>query len=570
MNKAVNHSNGIFHSVLQGILPIKKSDISAEVIAGITLAALAIPEVMGYTKISGTPVITGLYTILIPMLLFAIFGSSRHLVVGADSATAAILASSLVGVAVTGSHEYVALAGVLALLSAGLLIFARVIGLGFLADFLSRTVLIGFLTGVGIQVALGEISGMLGLSGGGHGLIQKIMNDLQQIGQANFYDLAISFIVIGIIVGSKKISRKIPGALIAVIGAITFSWAFHLKAYGVTILGEIPRGLPLLGLPDVHWSFALVQQLLPAAFSMFIVILAQSAATSRAYAARYDESFDENIDLIGLGLANVGAALSGTFVVNGSPTKTEMVDSAGGRSQLSQIVTSLIVLLVLLFFTGPLTNMPSAVLSAVVFLIGLKLIDIRGMQKILRERPPEFWVALATTVVVVLVGVEQGIVIAMVLSLIEHVRRSYRSQNVVLTIDKATGNWRLLPVTAPQQIEPGLLLYRFAHTIYYANSQQLFDQIIGLVEGADPPLTWFCIDASAVADVDFTAAETLREIYGILKGRGIRLVWSNLIDPVKSELDRYEIIKLLGEDAFYENISDVVGAFQRRTGGANE
>jgi len=539
-------------SILQGILPIKRSEISTEVMAGITLAALAIPEVMGYTKIAGTPVITGLYTLLIPMVLYAIFGSSRHLVVGADSATAAILAAGLAGTAVMGSHEYVALAGVLALMSAGLLIFARVIRLGFMADFLSRTVLIGFLTGVGIHVALGEIPGMLGL------------NNWQQIGQMNFYDTAISIIVIGIIVGTEKFSKKIPGALIAVIGTIIVSGAFNFQSYGVHTLGEVPRGLPAIGLPDVHWSLALMMKMLPTAFSMFVVILAQSAATSRAYAARYNESFNENIDLVGLGLANVGAALSGTFVVNGSPTKTQMVDSAGGRSQLSQIITGLIVFLVLLFFTGLLTNMPSAVLSAVVFLIGLQLVDIQGMYKIWRQRPPEFWVALVATVVVVLVGVEQGIVIAMVLSLMEHVRRSYHSQNVVLGINKDTGVWQLLPVTAPAQVKPGLLLYRFAHTIYYANAQQLFEQIIGLVEGAHPPLSWLCIDASAVADVDFSAAETLREIYGILKARGVRLVWANVIDSVKAELDTYEITGLIGEDAFYQNISDVMNAYLKK------
>lgn len=299
---------------------------------------------------------------------------------------------------------------------------------------------------------------------------------------------------------------------------------------------------------------------------MFIVILAQSAATSRAYAARYDEPFNENIDLVGLGLANVGAALSGTFVVNGSPTKTQMVDSAGGRTQLSQVITSLVVLLVLLFFTGPLTYMPNAVLSAVVFLIGLQLIDIPGMFKIWRQRPPEFWVALVTAVVVVVVGVEQGIVIAMVLSLIEHVRRSYRSKNVVLSIDQKTGIWQLLPVSAPAQIEPGLLLYRFAHTIYYANAQQLYEQIISLVEGANPPLLWFCLDASAVPDIDFSAAETLREIHGILKGRGIRFVWANVIGPLKTELDKYEITELFGKDAFYHNISEVLSDYLKNKG----
>jgi SulP family sulfate permease len=535
--------------IFQGMFPIKGPEISTEVIAGITLAALAIPEVMGYTKIAGTPVITGLYTLLIPMVLYAVFGSSRHLVVGADSATAAILAAALVGTAATGSHEYVALAGVLALMSAFLLLLARVIGLGFMADFLSRTVLIGFLTGVGIQVALGQVPGMLGLS------------SFQQFGHANIYSLVISCIAIGIMVGAQKISNKIPGALIAVIGAVVVSWAFDLRAYGVPTLGEVPQGLPVIGLPDVHWSFNLFQKLLPAAFSMFVVILAQSAATSRAYAARYDEPFNENIDLFGLGLANVGAGISGTFVVNGSPTKTQMVDSAGGRSQLSQIITSLIVLLVLLFFTSPLTYMPGAVLSAVVFLIGLQLVDIQGMYKVWRQRPSEFWVALATAVVVVLVGVEQGIVIAMVLSLMEHVRHSYQSQNVVLAIDKATGAWRLLPVTEPQQIKPGLLVYRFAHTIYYANAQQFYDQVIGFVEGAQPPLSCLCIDASAIADVDFSAAETLREVYGILKGRGIRLVWANVTDLVKAELDTYEISELIGKDAFYQNISDAVDAY---------
>ena len=391
------------------------------------------------------------------------------------------------------------------------------------------------------------------------------LNDLQQIGQVNFYDLAISCVVIGVIVGSKKISKKIPGALITVIGAILVSWSFNLKNYGVNTLGLIPQGLPVLGLPDVHWSFALVQELLPTAFSMFVVILAQSAATSRAYAARYDEPFNENMDLVALGLANAGAAFSGTFVVNGSPTNTQIVDSAGGRSQLSHIVTSLVVLLVLLFFTGPLAYMPSAVLSTVVFLIGLQLVDIRGMYKVWDQRPPEFWVALATAVVVVLVGVEQGIVIAMVLSLIEHVRRSYRSQNVVLAIDKGTGDWRLLPVTAPEQVKPGLLVYRFAHTIYYANAQQLFDQITGLAQGANPPLSWLCIDASAIADVDFSAAETLREIYGILKAQGTRLVWVNVTDPVKVEFDRYGFTGMIGKDAFYENISDVVEAYNEIT-----
>jgi SulP family sulfate permease len=562
MKTANSKSEGIRSPILQGVLPIKGAQVPAEIIAGITLAALAVPEVMGYTKISGTPVITGLYTILIPMALFAFFGSSKHLVVGADSATAAILAAGLLGLAATGSDEYVALAAVLAFIAAGFLIIARIVGLGFLADFLSRTVLIGFLTGVGIQVALGEVSGMLGLKGGGHGTLQKIWNDIQQIEQVNFYALALALSVLVVIVGLKKVSRKIPGALIAVIGAIVTSWALDLKAH-VHVLGAIPSGLPHIGLPEVKWSWELIGKLVPTAFAMFVVILAQSAATSRAYAARYNERFSENSDLIGLALANIGAGLSGTFVVNGSPTKTQMVDSAGGRTQLSQLVTTVIVLLVLLFLTAPLAYMPEAVLSAVVFLIGVGLIDLEGMRNIFAQRQSEFWVALITTLVVVFVGVEQGILLAIVLSLIDHTRRGYRPKNAVL-VPAESGVWHAQPVATSAQAAPGLLMYRFTHSMYYANSQQLSEEVLNLVNRATPPLRWFCIDASAVDNVDYSAAETLRSIYGILKEKEIRLVVAQVLDDVKAE-SRYQLRKLFGEDAFYDTLEDVVLAYQQHT-----
>jgi sulfate permease, SulP family len=548
--------------ILQGVLPLRWDQVPAEIVAGITLAALAIPEVMGYTKISGTPVITGLYTILIPTALYAMFGSSRHLAVGADSATAAILAAGLVGLAATGSDEYVALAAVLALMAAGFVLLARLIGLGFMADFLSRTVLIGFLTGVGIQVALGQISGMLGLKGGGHGTLDKIWNDLQEIHDVNLHALAIALAVLGVIAGSKKVSKRIPGALIAVISAIAASWALDLKA-DLHILGAVPSGLPRIGLPDVSWSWNLVSKLVPTAFAIFVVILAQSAATSRAYAARYNEHFSENTDLVGLGLANIGAGLSGTFMVNGSPTKTAMVDSAGGRTQLSLLVTALVVLLVLLFLTAPLAYLPEAVLAAVVFLIGLDLIDLKGMRSVYLQRRSEFWVASITTLTVVFVGVEQGILLAIVLSLIDHTRRGYRPKNDVL-LRSESGMWRAQPVATCAQAVPGLLIYRFTHSMYYANSQQLTEEIADLVRRAEPPLRWFCIDASAVDDVDYTAAETLRSLFGILKDEGVRLVVADVMADV-DERTRYHLKRLFGEDAFYETLEDVVADYRRQT-----
>jgi len=552
---------------MAGILPLDSSRISIDIIAGITLAALAIPEVMGYAKIAGMPVITGLYTILIPTALFALFGSSRHLVVGADSATAAIMSAGLVGLATTASPEYVAYAGILALLAAGFLILARLIKLGFLADFLSRTVLVGFLTGVGIQVAIGQIPGMLGIPGGGMGPVQDIITDLKEIGQTNFYTLAVSVGVIVIIVGCRMINKKIPGALIAVIGAIVLSYVVNLAQYGVAVLGTVPGGLPKIGLPTgATMNLTILGQLAGIAFSMFIVILAQSAATSRAYATRYSERFSENIDLVGLGLANIGAGLSGTFVVNGSPTKTQMLDSNGGRSQLATLTMSVLTLIVLLFLTKPLAFMPEAVLSSVVFLIGIELVDAKGMRKIYKERPFEFWVALITALVVIFIGVEQGILLAIVLSILIHTRHGYKPKNAVLEVDPS-GKQHMVPVINHAQAIPGLMVYRFHHSMYYANAELFSQEVLELVNSAQPPLAWFCIDATAVDDVDFSAAATLRELYNMLKEKGVRLVFAEVEEDIRGELDRSELTDLIGKDAFFETLSDVEDAYRAAVSG---
>ena len=550
--------------ILQGILPIDRSRVSLDVVAGVTLAALAIPEVMGYTKIAGMPVVTGLYTILIPIALFAIFGSSRHLVVGADSATAAILAAGLAGLAAAESPEYVALAGLLAIVTGGMLILARLLRLGFLADFLSRTVLIGFLTGVGIQVAAGQISGMLGVAGGGSGTVGKLITDVQQLGEINWPTLALSLVVIFLIT-TKRISGKIPGALIAVVGSIILSYLVPLPNYGITLLGPVPGGLPAIGLPDVSWSY--VPALLATAFSCFLVILAQSAATSRAYAARYSERFSENVDLVGLALANLGAGLSGTFVVNGSPTKTQMADSAGGRSQVAQLSTSVITLVVLLLLTVPLSYLPNAVLATVVFMIGVELVDVKGMRRVFAQARGEFYVALITAATVVLVGVEQAILLAIVLSLIEHVRRGYRPKNGVVVPD-ATGGWRTAPLDQAAHAVPGLLIYRFNHGLYYANAERFSEEILELSKIEPSPVSWICIDAAAIADVDFSAGATLQQVYNELKERNIRLVFVELTDDVRAQFDTYGITDLTGKEVFYATLGELVDAYRRTASAA--
>jgi len=543
--------------VLQGVLPLGRSALFGDVLAGVTLAALGIPEVLGYAKIAGMPVVTGLYTILVPMALFALLGSSRHLVVGADSATAAILAAGLAGSAAAGSAGYVALAGLAALITGVLLLLARLIRLGFLANFLSRTVLIGFLTGVGIQVAAGQIGQMLGLASSGNGTIGELAGLARQAGHLNVPTVVVSLVVVLLVVGVRRITRRVPGALIAVVGAILASRLLGLESRGVKTLGHVPQGLPHLSLPTLSLSAATA--LLGTAVSMFVVILAQSSATSRAYAAKYEEGFQENTDLVGLGAANIAAAFTGTFVVNGSPTKTQMVDSAGGRSQLASLTTSLVVLLVLLLLTGPLAFLPLAVLATIVFLIGIELIDIQGMKQILAVRRDEFVVAALTAAAVILIGVEQGIIFAILASIIDHLRHSYLPHSTVLVPDGAD-RWRSTPASAGHRTTKGLVIYRFGSSLYYANAHQLLAGVTAFTQDGTR-LSVFCLDAVAIGDVDFTAAAVLRRVHSQLGTRDARLVLAQVSDPVRAQLDRYGITNLIGADSYFPALLDVMTAF---------
>lgn len=544
--------------VARGLLPLQRSQVTGDVLAGITLAALGIPEVLGYAKIAGMPVVTGLYTLLLPMAVFAVLGSSRHLAVGADSATAAILAAALTGLAAAGSTKYVHLAGLAALLTGVLLLLARLARLGFLANFLSRTVLLGFLTGVGIQVAAGQLPDMLGIKAAGTRTLSRLGNTLSALPHAHWETVTVSAAVIVVTLAARRITRRIPGALIAVVGAIIVSRAADLARHGVAVLGSVPSGLPHLGPPTLSWHAARI--LLGAAASMFVVILAQSAATSRAYAAKYQEAFSEDTDLVGLGAANIVAALSGTFVVNGSPTKTEMVDSSGGRSQLAQLTTSVVVLVVLLLLTGPLAYLPIAALAAVVFLIAAKLVDIRGMRRILAVRRHEFAVAAATALAVVVLGVQDGIVVALIASVIDHLRHSYHPRNSVL-VKSAAGHWQACPVTPGARTEPGLVVYRFGTSLYYANASRLLEDLLALVMPGGP-IRWFVLDCTAIGDIDFTASSVLVQTIEQLHERHIRFVVTDVLGPVRTQLDRYGISATKGPDAYYDTPGEALAAFQ--------
>ena len=545
-------------SLFRGMRPFRSAHGLRDSLAGIELAAMSIPQALGYASIAGMPAVSGLYTLFLPLLAFAAFGSSRYLVVAADSATAAILAGGVSGMAPVASPRYVALAGMVALLTAALLLLARLLRLGFLADFLSRTVLVGFLTGVGFQVGIAVLGSMLGLEVHSHRTVGQLAEIAGSLSRVELPSLGLSAVVVAGVLALDRLAPRVPGPLIAVAGAIAASAIFDFAGHGIGIIGPVTGGLPHAGLPGVSWKD--IEPLIPVAGSCVVMIVAQSAATARIYALRHHQRPDDNADLAGLAAANAAAALSGTFVVNGSPTQTAMAERSGGQSQVTHVAAAAAVSLVLLFLTGPFQYLPRCVLGAIVFLVAIRLTDLRGLRAIRQESPGEYILALTTAAVVVLVGVEQGIVLAMVLSLLRVVRHSYRPHTAVL-VRGQTGIWQLTPAVRGAVTEPGVAVYRFSAVLFYANAGMFSDKIRGLAGPAPSPLRWLVVDAGAITNVDYTAAQVVRELQQDLARRGVELVFAHVQSDLKPDLDRHRLTEAIGPSRIFDSLHEALAAY---------
>ncbi|HEX4049728.1 MAG TPA: SulP family inorganic anion transporter [Steroidobacteraceae bacterium] len=525
-----------------------RREVVGDALAGITLASMNIPQLLGYARIAGMPLVAGLYTALLAPIGFAMLGSSRHLVVAADSGTAAILAGALSQMAEPGSTHYMSLAATTALLTGVMLLLARVFRLGFLADFLSRTVLVGFLSGVGIQVAIAMLGDMLGVAVRARSTVLQLWQIAGGLSRSNALTLIISALGVAAILSGRRVAPKIPVSLVLVVVAIGASRALHLAGRGVAMLGIVVGGLPSFGLSLSSWNEAL--KLLPVAASCFVVIIAQSAATARAMAMRYEEATDEDADLLGLAVANGAAAISGAFVVNGSPTQSAMAERAGARSQLSQIVFAACVILVLLLLTGPLQYLPRCVLGAIVFTIAIGMIDVATLRAMRIESPGEFKLAVATAAAVALIGVEQGVLLAIGLSLLRHVRQSYRPHTAVLQFDAAQG-WLTVPATPGHQTAPGLILYRFGADLFYANAPRFAAEAHALVDGAPSSVRWLVIEADAITNLDYTAARVVLSLIHDLARHKVGIAFARVSASLRADMDRHGVTAIVGQEKIF-------------------
>lgn len=513
---------------------VSLAGVPRDVIAGITVAAIAIPEGLGYAAIVGLPVQTGLYCALLPPLIFALLGSSRQLAVGADSATAALVAAGAGMVATTGTQEYVDAVAVLGLFIALFLVLVAVAGLGFLADLISQPVLAGFLSGVGISLMIGKLPGMLGFEA--HGTTgEKLAYTLTHLGDAVPAAAVLSIGTVVIMLGIEHRFSKLPAALVALVAASLAGIALNAESRGVEMVGALPAGLPQLGWPGLaepghYYAMA------GSAASIAVVILAQSAAVSRSFALQNKYPVNVRGDMLGLSAANLGSAVSQGFAINGSPPRTAAGDSAGGRSQVINVAQAGAVALVLLFLTGIFDHIPSCVLDAVVFAIGVTLIKVGTLRDVGKARRSELIVALVTLLVVAFVGVEQGIVLAIILSLIDRLRRQYHPHLAVLIQDGEVTERLRLRVPVDSSALAGVLVLRFGAALFFENATYFAEQTRVFLASSEEPVRLLVLDCAAVNDLDYTGAQTLASLGRDLRAQGAELVITEYSEVVRRML----------------------------------
>jgi MFS superfamily sulfate permease-like transporter len=478
-------------------------------------------------------------------------------VVGADSATAAILFSGLTGLAQPLSPHWVLLTSAAALITATFLLLSSLLRLGFLSNFLSRTVLVGFLSGVGVSLLLGQIPDMLGIVPARSAFWGAAIGALTHIGQTHALTLVMAVAVVVLTVVLDRVGCRVPGALVALVLAIATTSAFRLDQHGIVVVGSVVPGLPTFQWPGI--TLRETMAIVPTCASMFLVVIAQSAATARSFAQKYQEPLDEDRDLFALAAANAAAGLSGTFVVNGSPTKTAIVDAAGSRTQVAQLATAVVVMGVLLFATSLIERLPVAALAALVFVVGLKLIDVRSLRQIYRFRTLTFVVALSTLVTVVALGVERGIFVAIVLSVLDHLRQEYHPKDVVLTAPG--GKWRA--ATPGCETDPGLIVYRFEAPLFFANADYFAMRVRQMVATAPHAVRWFVLDLASMNDLDYTGGVTLARTVEQLRRQAIS-VGLVAADDVADELEHLGITAQIDRDQMFETIHDAVEAYRQR------
>jgi high affinity sulfate transporter 1 len=542
----------------------RASWLRPDLVAGIVLAAILVPQGLAYAELAGVPAVTGLYTTIACLVAYALMGPSRVLVLGPDSSVSPLIFAAIVPLMAGGSDPAtaIALAGMLALLVGAIEIGLGIGKLGFVADLLSKEVQVGYMNGLAVTIVVGQLPKLFGFSTDANGFLAEVKAFVTGLDQTSLVTLALGVATLAVLFLLPRLTRRVPAVLVAVVGAIVVTAVFGLADHGVKTVGTLPQGLPVPKFPWTGWGD--VPDLTIAALGIVLVSLADTIATSTSFAARRGDEVDPNQEMIGVGSANVAAGLFQGFAVSVSGSRTAVATEAGAKTQVTGLVGAGVVMLVLVLIPGLFRNLPNTALAAVVIAAAFSLADVRVLKTYWRVRRSSFLLSLTATLGVILLGVLQGIVIAVVLSIFLFFRRSWWPPGEVLGYDAGLDGWHDLKRHPDAEQIPGVIVYRWEAPLFFANAGMFRQQIRRLARREHP--RWIVLQCEAVTDIDLTAADVLKRLDLELNAQGVHFAFAELRTRLRDLVLRYGLLETLDRDHFYPSLRQAVEEIRREEG----
>jgi high affinity sulfate transporter 1 len=547
---------------LQALLGYRREDLPHDLIAGLSVAAVALPVGVAYAQLAGFSPVVGLYVSILPLVAYALFGTSRQLIIGADAATCALVAAAVLPLAGGDPERYLSLSITLAAMTGLFCIGASFLRLGALADFLSKPILVGFLNGISLHILVGQLGKLFGFAVDAQGILPAAIEVARNFTQTHWPTLAVAIGTFAVLLVAPRLLSRLPAALVALVGAGCAVALLGLDEQGVAIVGSVPAGLPTLSLPTV--SLDLLDDLAVAAAGLALVSFSSMMLTARSFASRNGYDIDADREFAALGAANIAAAVSQGFAVSGADSRTAMADSAGGRTQVTGLVAAGAIAIVLLFLTEPLRYVPIPALGAVLVMASISLLDLRTLRDLYRLNRAEFALSVLATLGVIWVGAIQAILVAVVLALLRFVHLTFRPSVEILGEVPGHPGFHSVTRHRDARTEPGMLLFRFNAPLVFFNAPYFRQQALAAIDRAGPELKWFVVDAMPITQVDLTGYFEFRSLVQAVEARGVELVVAGRVTEshewrAASGIDEGPIAAVR-----YATLEEAVWAYRRR------
>jgi sulfate permease, SulP family len=547
---------------LHQLCSYQRSWLQGDILAGITVAAYLIPQCMAYGELVGVPPVVGLWAILPAMVIYGLFGSSRQLSVGPESTTAVMTAAAIAPLLSADGRDYAALASALAILVGIVCAIGYIARLGFLANLLSKPILIGYMAGVALIMITSQLGKISGVSIQGSTVFAEMSHFIQQIHHSNGVTLLLGGFIVGFLLLLQHFFPKAPGPLLAVLISTAAVAALHLDRQGVAVVGEIPAGFPVFAIPNFP---AQLPPLVASAVSIAIVGYSDNVMTARSFAARHHEKIDDNQELLALGLANLSTGLMQGFPVSSSASRTTIADTMGSKTQLFSFVAFGMIVIVLGFLRPILSFFPKAALGGIVIVAAVKLIEIPEFIRLYRFRHSEFFLAIVTMLSVLMTNILVGVAIAVGLSVIELLSRLARPHDAVQgSVPKIPGLHDIADWEGATTI-PGLVIYRYDAPLCFANAENFKSRALKAVEAEATPVEWFVLNTEAIVEIDITATDVLEELIDELTAKGITFAMARVKQDLYAQLIRSQILEKLNKDHIYLTLHSAIAGFEQNS-----